>query len=107
MSIMADKNTFKFDYISDYKVLSEGYCDPWVLPFGSDDDEPEYFVERGYEIKHNGHRSGTGSLFVRNYGRLKSMIQPARAKTNGTSKEILRHLNWLWPRSRNSPNKAM
>ena len=53
MSIMADKITF--DYISDYKVLSEGYCEPWVLPFGSDDDEPEYFVERGYEIKHNEH----------------------------------------------------
>ena len=45
----------KFDYMSEYKVLSEGYCDPWVSPYGSDDDEPEYFVERGYEIKHKGH----------------------------------------------------
>ena len=46
---------FKFDYMSEYKVISEGYCDPWVSPFGSDDDEPEYFVERGYEIKDNRH----------------------------------------------------
>ena len=52
MSIMK----IKFDYMSEYKILSEGYCDPWVSPFADDDDDPEYFVERGYEIKHNGHR---------------------------------------------------
>lgn len=52
---MEDKITFKFDYMSEYKVISEGYCDPWVSPFGSDDDEPEYFVERGYIVKHHGH----------------------------------------------------
>ena len=46
----------KFDYISNYKILSEGYCDPWVSPFASEDDDPEYFVERGYIVKHNGHR---------------------------------------------------
>ena len=51
---MADKITL--DYISEYKVLCEGYCDSWVSPFGSDDDEPEYFVERGYEIKHKGRK---------------------------------------------------
>lgn len=45
----------EFDYISEYKVLYEGYCDPWVSPYASEDDEPEYFVERGYEVKHNGH----------------------------------------------------
>lgn len=54
MSIMADK--IKFDYMSGYKVISEGYVDPWVSPYADDDDDPEYFVERGYEIKHNGHR---------------------------------------------------
>ena len=43
------------DYVSEYKVISEGYLDPWVSPFASEDDDPEYFVERGYEIKHNGH----------------------------------------------------
>ena len=52
MSIMA-----AFDYISEYKVISEGYCDPFVwTPYGSEDDEPEYIVERGYEIKHKGHK---------------------------------------------------
>lgn len=46
-----------FDYISEYKVLCEGYVDPWVSPYADDDDDdPEYFVERGYEIRHNGHR---------------------------------------------------
>ena len=45
----------KFDYMSEYKVLDEGYCDPWVSPFGSEDDEPEYFVEKGYIIKHKNH----------------------------------------------------
>ena len=44
----------KFDYISNYKILWEGYLDPWVWS-GSEDDDPEYAVERGYEIKHRGH----------------------------------------------------
>ena len=52
MSIMK----IKFDYISEYKVLSEGYCDPWVSPFASEDDDPEYFVERGYIVKHKNHK---------------------------------------------------
>ena len=54
MSIM-DKIALKFDYISNYKVLSEGYCDPPVWATYGSDDEPEYFSERGYEIKHRGH----------------------------------------------------
>ena len=41
-----------FDYMSEYKVLSEGYWDTSVYTYGS--DEPEYMVERGYVIRHNG-----------------------------------------------------
>ena len=43
------------DYVSEYKIVSEGYLDPWVSPFASEDDDPEYFVERGYIVKHRGH----------------------------------------------------
>lgn len=53
---MADKITFKFDYMSEYKVISEGYCDPPVWATYGSDDDPEYIVERGYEIKHNDHK---------------------------------------------------
>ena len=45
-----------FDFMSKYKVLSEGFCDPPVWATYGSDDEAEYIVERGYEIKHNGHR---------------------------------------------------
>ena len=55
VSIMADKIKFKFDYMSGYKVLSEDYCDPPVWATYGSDDEPEFIVERGYEIKHNNH----------------------------------------------------
>lgn len=44
-----------FDYMSEYKVLSEGYCDPPVWATYGSDDDPEFVVEKGYEIKHKGH----------------------------------------------------
>lgn len=44
----------KFDYISEYKVLSEGYCDPPIWATYGANDDPDYLVRRGYEIKDNG-----------------------------------------------------
>lgn len=45
---------YKFDYISEYGVISEGYSDPPIWATYGSDDPPEYIVERGYIVKHNG-----------------------------------------------------
>lgn len=47
---------FDFDYMSEHKLLEEGYCDPLELPFGSEDTDIEdcYYSVAGYEIQHNG-----------------------------------------------------
>ena len=96
-----------FDFMSQYKVLSEGYCDPPVWATYGSDDEPEYVVERGYEIRHNGSlfKVWDWTFIQQKCGKLKNTIPTVDIKINGISKAISKRLTWLWPRSRNSLNK--